>query len=54
MMSPWAEALFVKYGPIVTGLVIGTGAKYGLALSGGRRITCACWLSMRSCSAWSP
>ncbi|MGA1815068.1 hypothetical protein VHN57_05445 [Sphingobium sp. WW5] len=38
-MTPWGEALVVKYGAIVTGWAIGTAAKYGLMLGEGRRIT---------------
>ena len=38
-MTPWGEALVVKYGAIVTGWAIGTAAKYGLMLGEGRRVT---------------
>jgi NhaP-type Na+/H+ or K+/H+ antiporter len=38
-MMPWAEAAFAKYGAIGLGLIVGTGAKYGLTLAEGRKIT---------------
>lgn len=38
-MTPWGEALVVKYGAIMTGWAIGTAAKYGLMLGEGRRVT---------------
>lgn len=39
MFSPWAEALFAKYGPLLLGLLFGTTAKYALTLAEGRRVT---------------
>ena len=38
-MSPWLEAAVAKYGSVAFGLAVGTGAKYGLALAEGRRLT---------------
>ncbi|MGA1851304.1 hypothetical protein VH570_10780 [Sphingobium sp. HT1-2] len=38
-MTPWGEALIVKYGAILSGWAIGTAAKYGLMLGEGRKIT---------------
>lgn len=38
-MTPLVEAAFAKYGAIGIGLVVGTGAKYGLTLAEGRKIT---------------
>lgn len=38
-MSPWIETLSAKYGAIGIGLLFGTGAKYALTLSEGRRLT---------------
>ena len=35
----WADAIAVKYGPTVAGLLLGTAAKYGLTLSEGQRPT---------------
>lgn len=38
-MTPWLEAVAAKYGAIAVGLAVGTGAKYGLTLVEGRKIT---------------
>ena len=38
-MTPWIEAAAAKYGAIGIGLIVGTGAKYGLTLAEGRKIT---------------
>jgi NhaP-type Na+/H+ or K+/H+ antiporter len=38
-VTPWLEALAAKYGAIGAGLLVGTGAKYGLTLAEGRKVT---------------
>lgn len=38
-MTPLTEAFFAKYGAIIAGWAIGTGAKYGLVLGEGRKVT---------------
>jgi hypothetical protein len=38
-MGSGIEGLIAKYGPLVGGWMIGTGAKYGLVISEGRKVT---------------
>jgi len=38
MVSPWIEAFAAKYGAIILGVGIGTGAKYRLAIADGRGV----------------
>jgi hypothetical protein len=38
-MSPWIEAAFIKYLPILLGVGAGTAARYRLSMSRGRPVT---------------